>query len=162
MKYYYKMITTINPVTIHHHTKFLQNYWLYPLCAHYIPMIYFIAVSFCLLIPFNYFVRCLTCSSLVPTSLFSISKHLFQFYFVFPFVLFFYSLHICEIMWYLFFSFWFILLNYNNFQDHPSCLKWKDFTFFYGWTIFYKYIYIHTHTYISIPSSLSIHLLMDT
>ena len=47
------------------------------------------AVSFYLLIPFIYFVHCLIRSSLAPTSLFSVSKHLFLFYFVCSFVLFF-------------------------------------------------------------------------
>ena len=44
------MNTSKIPVTIHHHTKFLQYYWLYSLCMNCITATYFIAKGWCLLI----------------------------------------------------------------------------------------------------------------
>ena len=63
------------------------------------------------------------------------------------------------------FSFWFISLKYNNFQDHPSCLKWKDFILFNGWTIFHWNIYrcvcIYIYIYIYIYHIFFIHSSTD-
>ena len=44
------MNTSIRPVTIHQHKKFLQYYWLYSLCMNCITETYFTAKGWCLLI----------------------------------------------------------------------------------------------------------------
>ena len=46
-----KWIATISLVTLCHHRHFLQDYWLYFLYVHSIPMTYFITGSLYLLIP---------------------------------------------------------------------------------------------------------------
>ena len=46
-----KWIAMISLVTMCDHRDFLQDYWLYSLCVHSVPMTYFITGSLCLLIP---------------------------------------------------------------------------------------------------------------
>ena len=52
------------------------------------------------------------------------------------FVSYFRILHINDIMWYLYFSFWLISLSVIIFQVHPCYCKWHYFICFYGWVVF--------------------------
>ena len=92
-------------VTIYYHIKFLQYYWLYPLCYMLHPCdTYFRSSNF--LIPFTYFTHLPISFTLAIKSLFFVSMSLFLFY-------------IC--------SFFFFF----RFQVHPYCCKWQDLILLY-------------------------------
>ena len=97
-----------------HHTKILQNYWLYsPHCIFHNWLIYFVTESLYLLGSLTYFSPPLTPFPLATTCFFSVSITLFLFgyvFLIFLFVLFFKIPHISEIMHYLCFSVWLISL----------------------------------------------------
>ena len=76
-------------VTICHHTKLLQYYWLYFLCHHHMWLIYFIIESLYLLICFACLAYPSTPYPLATISLISVSMNLFLFYYVCSFVFFF-------------------------------------------------------------------------
>ena len=155
------MITSIRSVSICHHTKLLQYYWLYSLCVHYIPrLMYFIAGSLYLLILFIYFLCPTPPSPVATTHFFSVSMSLLLtektkfFHFVCSFVLF-SRLHISEIIWYLFFSISLSIIHYRSI--HVAAYGKISF-FFNGWVIFHC-VYIshllYPFIYASIDASIA-------
>jgi len=69
---HYDMIITVNLVTIHHHTKSLQYYWLYSPCHTLHPVTHFITGSLYFLILLIYFTFFTHLPPLETISLFSL------------------------------------------------------------------------------------------
>ena len=132
---HYKMLTTISLVTIRHHTKILQNYWLYsPCCTFHICDIYLVAGSLYLLISLTYY-------SPLQNSLPS-GNHLFCSLYLW---LCFWCLFICLVFldspykWNhtVFVFLWLISLNIIPSRSIDVVANGKDFILFCGWVIFH-------------------------